>query len=219
MIICEIFAKNFKLLRLSHFLSMSDLAYILNFKNKSTISQLESIKIYPSFEKLLDIADLFAVSIDWLVGRSSQPYDEELILNLESQLMNIKIVNNTEFKSILPDTYSDIEKRKIYYSLAERANLIFLLQYLRVFAEKEPDILQNGGYTNTTLDIILESANIKKNRKKEAAHKYYFVVYGIEKILQNKARQQWNGAFQRENPKPAKQLPAPLFDITKIPEN
>ena len=85
MIICEIFAKNFKLLRLSHFLSMSDLAYILNFKNKSTISQLESIKIYPSFEKLLDIADLFAVSIDWLVGRSSQPYDEELILNLESQ--------------------------------------------------------------------------------------------------------------------------------------
>ena len=205
MIICEIFAKNFKLLRLSHFLSMSDLAYILNFKNKSTISQLESIKIYPSFEKLLDIADLFAVSIDWLVGRSSQPYDEELILNLESQLMNIKIVKNTEFKSILPDTYSDIEKRKIYYSLAERANLIFLLQ--------------NGGYTNTTLDIILESANIKKNRKKEAAHKYYFVVSGIEKILQNKARQQWNGAFQRENPKPAKQLPAPLFDITKIPEN
>ena len=110
MVNCEIFATNFKLLRLSHFLSMSDLALILNFKNKSTIAQLETIKIFPSFETLLEIANLFAINIDWLVGRSSEPYSEEIILKLESEIMSIKLNADTEFRQSTPDIYSNIDK-------------------------------------------------------------------------------------------------------------
>ena len=104
---------------------MSDLALILNFKNKSTIAQLETIKIFPSFETLLEIANLFAINIDWLVGRSSEPYSEEIILKLESEIMSIKLNADTEFRQSTPDIYSNIDKRTKFYSLSERANLIF----------------------------------------------------------------------------------------------
>ena len=215
MIEFDIFVNNFKILRYNHQLSSADLVYILSLKSRSSVTNIESKRALPSLEFLVKISNLFAVKIDWLFGRSSQPYDEELILKLESQLMNIKITNDIEYKSILPDTYSDIEKRRIFYTLAERANLIFLLQYLKTLVLKEPYILQSREYSNSTLDIILEDAGIKKNRKKEAAYRYNFIVSGIEKILQNKTRQLWNWG----NPKPAEQLPKPLFDITKLPEN
>lgn len=211
----DIFVNNLKKLRYNHQLSAADLVYILLLKSRSSITNIESKRALPSLEILVNISNLFAVKIDWLFGRSLEPYDEDLISKLESQLMNTKITDNTEFKSIVPDTYSDIEKRNIYYTLAERANLIFLLQYLKVLVLKEPHILQSGEYSNSTLDIILEDVGIKKNQKKEAAYRYNFIISGIEKILQNKTRQLWNWG----NPKPAEQLPQPLFDITKSPEN
>ena len=219
MIEFDIFVNNFKILRYNHQLSSADLVYILSLKSRSSVTNIESKRALPSLEFLVKISNLFAVKIDWLFGRSSQPYDEELILKLESQLMNIKITNDIEYKSILPDTYSDIEKRRIFYTLAERANLIFLLQYLKAIVLKEPNILQSRKYSNSTLDVLLENAGIKKNLKKEAAYRYNFIVSGIEKILQNKTRQQWKGPFYRENPEPAEQLPKPLFDITKSLEN
>ena len=219
MIEFDIFVNNFKILRYNHQLSSADLVYILSLKSRSSVTNIESKRALPSLEFLVKISNLFAVKIDWLFGRSSQPYDEELILKLESQLMNIKITNDIEYKSILPDTYSDIEKRRIFYTLAERANLIFLLQYLKAIVLKEPNILQSRKYSNSTLDVLLENAGIKKNLKKEAAYRYNFIVSGIEKILQNKTRQQWKGPFYRGNPEPAEQLPKPLFDITKSLEN
>ena len=81
---------------------------------------------------MLEIADLFAVNIDWLVGRSSEPYNEEVILNLENQIMDIRVNSGTVFKKILPPLYANIEQRTIFFSLAERANLIFLLQYIKL---------------------------------------------------------------------------------------
>ena len=213
------FSQNIHVLRQSHYLSLSEMAMIIKLKSKGSLSTLENAKNPPSFETLINIANVFAVKLDWLVGRSSQPYDEDVIQKLELQLMNIKITDDTEFKSILPDIYFDVEKRKIYYSLAERANLIFLLQYLKAIVLKEPNILQSRKYSNSTLDVLLENAGIKKNLKKEAAYRYNFIVSGIEKILQNKTRQQWKGPFYRGNPEPAEQLPKPLFDITKSLEN
>lgn len=213
---CEIFAKHFKLLRLSHFLSMSDLAYILNFKNKSTISQLETVKIFPSFEKLLEIADLFAVNIDWLVGRSSEPYNEEIILNLENQIMDIKVNSGTVFKKILPPLYANIEQRAIFFSLAERANLIFLLQYMKIITDNEPELLHGSKSSNKAniMEYLLEKVNLKKPRLKNTQEIYFYLLRAMGAILLNDIR----------NPIPfdANQpyfRPEPLFDITKIPEN
>lgn len=213
MVNCEIFTTNFKLLRLSHFLSMSDLALILNFKNKSTIAQLETGKIFPSFETLLEIANLFAINIDWLVGRSSKPYSEEIILQLESEIMSIKLNANTEFRQSIPDIYSNIDKRIKFYSLSERANLIFLLQYLKILTEKKSALLHN----DTTLNFfkhILKQTNIKKQRFKDAEEKYLYVLRSIAAILLNDLRQPLDA-----NHNLPFQIPKPLFDISKLPEN
>lgn len=213
---CEIFAKNFKQLRLKHFLSMSELALILNFKNKSTIAQLETIKMLPSFETLINIANVFAVKVDWLVGRSSQPYDEKIILSLEEQIMDIKVNSGTVFQKILPPLYSDVEKRAKFFSLAERANLIFLLQYVKIITENEPELLHGSQNLNkeNIINSLLEKVNLKKPRLKNAQEIYFYLLRAIGAILLNDMR----------NPEPFDSsepymIPEPLFDITKEPKN
>lgn len=213
---CEIFAKNFKQLRLTHSLSMSELAIILNFKNKSTIAQLETGKMLPSFETLINIANVFAVKVDWLVGRSSKPYDEGIILSLEKQIMDIKVNSGTVFQKIIPPLYSDVEKRVKFFSLAERANLIFLLQYMKIITENEPELL-HGSYSlnkQNFLEYLLEKVNLKKPRQKNTQEIYLYLLRGIGAILLNDLR----------NPEPFDSsdpymMPEPLFDITKELEN
>ena len=213
---CEIFAKNFKQLRLTHSLSMSELALILNFKNKSTIAQLETIKMLPSFETLINIANVFAVKVDWLVGRSSQPYDEEIILNLENQIIDIKVNSGTVFQKILPPLYSDVEKRAKFFSLAERANLIFLLQYMKIITENEPELLhgsQNSSKENI-IEFLLEKVNLKKPRLKNAQEIYFYLLRAIGAILLNDMR----NPIPFDSDEPCFR-PKPLFDITKEVEN
>lgn len=192
---------------------MSDLALILNFKNKSTIAQLETIKIFPSFETLLEIANLFAINIDWLVGRSSEPYSEEIILKLESEIMSIKLNADTEFRQSTPDIYSNIDKRTKFYSLSERANLIFLLQYLKILTEKEPTLLHNDTNHNF-LKYLLKQTNIKKQRFKDTEEKYLYVLRSIAAILLNDLRQPLDS-----NHNVPFEIPKPLFDISKSPKN
>lgn len=207
---CEFFANNFKLLRTSYHLSMSELAFILNFKNKSTIAQLEATKIFPSFETLIQISNLFAVNIDWLVGRSSHPYSEEVILYLEKQIMDIKINSITSYGDSLPDEYSDIEKRSEFYSLAERANLIFLLQYMKLLIDKYPELLSTSTNENIT-DHLLDHLNLKKSRFNDPEEKYLYLLRAIGSILLNDIR--------KSLPLSSKPhiIPEPLFDITKLP--
>ena len=208
---CEFFANNFKLLRTSYHLSMSELAFILNFKNKSTIAQLEATKIFPSFETLIQIYNLLAVNIDWLVGRSSEPYDEEIILHLEDQIMDIKINSCTLYKHTLPDEYSDIEKRSEFYSLAERANLIFLLQYMKIITEKSPELLHSSTNNTNIIEQLLEKIHLKKSRFKDPEDKYLYLLRAIGAILLNDTRKPLPYSSKPHI------IPEPLFDITKLP--
>lgn len=69
----KIFAERLKKLRTDHNVSMQKLAEELKLKNKGTIGQFETEKTTPSSETLIRVANYFNVSIDYLVGRSSDP--------------------------------------------------------------------------------------------------------------------------------------------------
>lgn len=60
-----------KELRCSHNLSQVDLAFQLHI-SKQTVSNWENNNILPSVEMLLKLADYFAVSTDYLLGRDDR---------------------------------------------------------------------------------------------------------------------------------------------------
>lgn len=129
----EIFSNRLKCLRITHGLSSSQLAILLNFKSKGSIGNLESGKSAPLTDSFIDIADLFAVSLDWLAGRSPIPYTNEQLTELEADFWSMLSLNINQIGEFalyfppLPETYTNIEKRGTSYSLEIRANILFLL--------------------------------------------------------------------------------------------
>lgn len=69
------FKENLKNLRLCSALMQKEIAQILNVSVR-TFQGWESGRTEPSIEKLIQIADIFEVSLDYLVGRNSIPYHE-----------------------------------------------------------------------------------------------------------------------------------------------
>ena len=129
---CELFANNIKNIREVHGLSMNDLASLMHFKSKGTIGQLETQKAQPSFDFLLKMNSIFALSIDWLIGISNQPYTHGSLLNAENNIKKIISDNNKlEFSlKLLPNYYTDLSEREKQYSLSIRANIVFLMYVL-----------------------------------------------------------------------------------------
>lgn len=117
------FAKRFKMLRLKYDLSHSALSNLFCLKSPTSISNIESNRAFPSFELMNKTIILFAISADWLLGYSDEPYNETLISKIEASL--------TDTISKLGIDY-DVKN----YSLEERAKIIFLLQAVNGNTEK-----------------------------------------------------------------------------------
>ena len=64
----NLFSVRLKELRLQHGFSQEELSEQIGIK-QSSYSDWENGKFKPNYEKLEKIADLFDVSLDWLVGR------------------------------------------------------------------------------------------------------------------------------------------------------
>lgn len=131
-----LFSYRLKILRISHKLSTSQLATLLNLKSKGNIANLESGRTIPLVDNLTWIADLFAVSLDWLTGRSNIPYTEELLSKIENEFWEVLSCNinqagelGQQFPSP-PKKYINAKTRSNRYSLKIRANLIFLYMIL-----------------------------------------------------------------------------------------
>lgn len=204
---CELFVNNMKQLRLSHSLSMSELSYILNFKNKASIGKIEKNMAFPSLEKLIDISELFVVSIDWLVGRSSEPYNDEILLNIEREILSISCTSNeVSFKllrsPLIPEEYLNETTRKKLYSLPVRANIIFLLRFkiiqIKTALESTVGIpMDNIQNSTTTLLSILETYYCDNNKKRfNEVNNFY--LQNLNLLL-------------------SRQQTTPIFDITKLP--
>jgi len=68
----KIFSSRFKELRDSSNITMVDIAKILKV-TKQAVHQWDSQKTIPTADKLVELADFFNVSLDYLVGRSNSP--------------------------------------------------------------------------------------------------------------------------------------------------
>lgn len=160
------FAKNLKFLRRLYSLSLSEMAMIINLKSKGSLSTLENAKNPPSFDTLVNIVNVFAVKVDWLFGRSSRPYDEEIFFNLENKIMNISLSDNVVFKDIVFDKYSDKELRSKIYPLKRRAYLIFLLKFLKAITEKHPELLHKNIDVGFLKSMAKQESTLKRWSKK-----------------------------------------------------
>lgn len=139
----KIFARRVKLLRTIHKLSQEKLGNLISSPaakvGRSSIGYWEAQKRFPRIAALQKLTNLFAVSLDWISGRSDTPYDEALILALEKDLfpLVIPVQGNGAFVAVpcaaiqVPEEYTDEQRRCIYYSLGVRANIVFWLNCLK----------------------------------------------------------------------------------------
>ncbi|MBS5934895.1 MAG: helix-turn-helix transcriptional regulator [Clostridiales bacterium] len=93
------FGERLKELREDQGMTQSDLANMLNI-SRASISGYETEANDPSIDILIKLADIFNVSLDYLLGRTKEKYN----LNLMSKAN----------KSILLELYKVIENYKIY---------------------------------------------------------------------------------------------------------
>lgn len=134
----DVFAGRVKLLRITYKLSQKGLGNFVSLPG-SSIGYWETQKRNPKVNSLQCLADLFAVSLDWITGRRESPYEASLILNLEKELfpLVLPIEDQEPFMVVpcdeiqVPEEYADEEKRHTYYSLGVRANIIFWLNCLK----------------------------------------------------------------------------------------
>ena len=121
-----LFSKRLKLLRKSHGVLSHELADVLGYKHRGIISRFENNKNMPSFDSLIQIADLFAVSLDWLLGRVNDPYNEKVLTSLEEKYAVPLLSIALEKAAIpLPKIYTRTDLRRKNYTHGQRANLIF----------------------------------------------------------------------------------------------
>lgn len=146
----KIFGERIRLLRESHHLSLNQLAEILG-KKKAAIADVETARMGTTLETCTEISNFFAVSLDWLTGRSNEPYSLEIIQKLEDEIMelehNIGISNNTNLIYLKAVIYCCRTKLSYYpqrehYSIDRRADVLYCLHFWKYAANK----LEEDGY-------------------------------------------------------------------------
>ncbi len=137
MTISEEFQKRLKLLRTTYQLSHQDMTNLLNMKSRTNISNWELGKNIPSLDTLCDITSLFAIRTDWILGYVDYPYDNEIMLTIENQLL--KTINNSiDITQWIPKEYKNPQMRTKIYSLDVRANIIYLLKMINISKNINP---------------------------------------------------------------------------------
>lgn len=163
----NILPNRLKIVRQAYGLLGKDVAKIIDTIYRN-YQNYESGKVQPSANKLVALTLYTGVSLDWLLGMTKTPYYKELIKNIENNLWNYDENNNpiilldvynpildkTEKIQIYPyaklsilNDYADIAKREKSYSLAARANIIFLINRFidMVKQNKNSIIIYNDG--------------------------------------------------------------------------
>lgn len=169
---CTCFSKRLKLIRLAHNLNGNTLGALVGAPGNGSIGKLERGKSQPSFTPLTGIAEFFAIDLEWLVGRVNDPYREEIISYEEKNLfpmhVNIegKLIEILPYQNLLPlpEDYVDLTLRKKTYSLALRADIIFLSRYLKYIVEDDPSVLELSEY----LPLILRPQSENKSEGKRS---------------------------------------------------
>jgi Helix-turn-helix. len=207
----NIFSTRFKTLRTAHLLSMLQLADLLGLKSSGSVSNFETQKMIPSSDVLLTIADLFAISIDWLVGRSNIPYSHETILELEEQHLQRLALEIDKDENLRDFGYNYVEKNSIYlnpdmrfknFSLPVRANIIFLLSWCQI----ETDFFNTMQFP------------FKNNKFSDVIKRFIFIWESSESTTMRRkiAMKHFDELGKLLT---TREITTPIFDITKKTDN
>ena len=127
------------------FLSLDAIAELYCLETTKTISK-QAINYWlngkriPSIENIKIIADIFCVSLDYLMGRKKEMYDEEIISNLEKEIPFEHLIH-LPFR--IPKEYKNETIRKQNYYLETR---VYMLMAIRL---SEFDLDLSKKYANT----------------------------------------------------------------------
>ncbi|MCR5224546.1 MAG: helix-turn-helix domain-containing protein [Alphaproteobacteria bacterium] len=196
----KIFAKNLNHIREVHNLTITQIAEILKFKSRSSINDFESARTSPSVEILFGIADLFGVSTDWMLGRSSDAYafNIDTIKRLEatfySLLMHPSLVKYPErhhfyeaslhlIHSSNLDLLDSNSSKREEFCPAARANILFALQVLLYASQK---YYEDGLGLDVNLPTLISTLFLKgKKTEKALAELCHFCYYDVLEFYWN----------------------------------
>lgn len=194
----ELFANRLKSIRMQYQLTHSVLARYCSVFNvinlsQSTLSLWENNKRTPTVDNLQFVADIFAVNLDWLLGRSEEKYSESVIKILEpsSFPLTVTVCGTTVDVPIeLPDDYKNYEIRQQTYSLAARADIVFLLYIIKYEWER---------YVG---DRIYEFADKDESEIKIKAYQifHYLLISGANKEFLEHCIKSLNVVFENKSP-------------------
>lgn len=165
MLIRPIFSNRLALLKQTYLLSYSEMSSMFGFKYKSGISEwINSQKSFPNEIVLVIISNIFAISIDWLLGRIDKPYNESILTKLEEEHA-VAIFEMAVATPItpLPEEYKNTELRRKYYTQGQRANLIYAAMssfYKTLFSMFTLKQIEKGEMDLKTLDDAIRSRNM-----------------------------------------------------------
>lgn len=188
----------FSILRPAHRISSGTLATILGLKANGNITMLEKAQCTISAETGDNIAKLFAIELSWLYRHGPVPYTENTMPWFEHLVRDFPITNDFRFIQYAPNYYSDYEKRMQFFSLQDRANIVFLVRYYNTITSLYPYLLNDAstiaGQLNTFIGKIrqkVENGNYAfrfKDPKKELEYvkqSLDFILFNPERITRD----------------------------------
>ena len=141
------------------------MAFMFGLKYKTGISEwINSQKSFPNEIMLVIISNIFAVSIDWLLGRTDKPYNECILTKLEEEHA-VAIFEMAVATPIapLPEEYKNTELRRKYYTQGQRANLIYAAMssfYKTVFSIGTLKQIEKGEVDDFFRDITKDKLTV-----------------------------------------------------------
>lgn len=157
------FASRLKALRSRYELTSQQMASFIGLSGAGFYSTLENGKNPPSCKTLVRTAWAFAVDMDYLVGRTQKPYEEELLRIEEKDLFPL-VVNlpagtkrdawdlfPASKRPCIPETYQNPVFREGFYSLQDRGDILTILHFWVHYLETDPDVAKDAQYVSRIL--------------------------------------------------------------------
>lgn len=139
----EIFGARLKLLRSAYRLSTRTMADILGIKSNGNITMVEKCQCNFSFDVLYSLCETFGIELTYLLGHSDVPYTENTMPYFEKFIDGFELSRGYKFSDFAPEYYLDKEKRRLVFSIEDRANLVFLLHYYEYLVTMHPELKED----------------------------------------------------------------------------
>lgn len=173
------FSMRFSILRPAYRLSTAMLASMLGMKTNGNITMIEKGQCYVALDTLNKISEIFAVEISWLFRQSKIPYTENTMPRFEEIIRDLPISKSMRFIQYAPAYYQNYEDRIKFFSLQDRANIVFLMHYRDTLITLHPYLLND----NTTIKEQLNTP-FSKIKEKLSAGTFSFRFRDVEKALE-----------------------------------